>query len=137
MRKNTILYIVWAVLYCACVGFSFVGDPTAGEKAFLLIFSIAFFVPPFMLVFRARKEESRKTLLALRLVSLGVLVLTVVFLVLNILSVNMSSQAGLVLYVLLAMFSAPMLCAQYWFVSLFLWACLLMLTLQKPCPCQK
>ena len=135
--KKTAVYIVWAVLYCACVGFSFVKDPTAGEKVFLVAMSILFFVPPFYLAFQARKEESRKTLLALRLVSIGVLSLSLILLVLNFLSVYFSAKAGLVLYVLLVMCSVPMVCVQHWFLGLFLWACLLMLTLQKKCPCQK
>lgn len=135
--KKSVLYIVWGVLYCACVGFSFVEDPTALEKGFLVALSLGFFVPPFLLTFQARKEESRKTLLALRLVSIGVLALSLGLIVLNFLSVYFSAHTGLVLYVLLVMFSAPMVCGQYWFLSLFLWACLLMLTLQKKCPCQK
>jgi len=137
MKKNTILYSIWAVLYCACVGFSFVKDPTAGEKAFLVALSLAFFIPPFYLVFRARKEKSRKTLLALRLVSVLVLVLSLILLVLNFLSVYFSAKTGLVLYVLLVMFSVPMVCIQYWVLGLFLWASLLMVTLQGRRPCQK
>ena len=135
--KKPVLYIIWAVLYCLCVGFGFVKNPTEGEKLFLTALSIGFFVPPFCLVFQAKKEESRKTLLALRLVSGIVLLLSLVLLVLNFLSVYFSAQAGLVLYVLLVMFTAPMVCSQYWALSLFLWACLWMLTLQKRCPCQK
>ena len=135
--KKTALYIVWAVLYCACMGFSFVKDPTAGEKVFLVAMSILFFVPPLYLAFQARKEESRKTLLALRLISIGVLSLSLILLVLNFLSVYFSAKTGLVLYVLLVMCSVPMVCAQHWFLGLFLWACLLMFTLQKKCPCQK
>ena len=135
--KKTALYIIWGVLYCACMGFSFVKDPTAGEKAFLVALSLGFFVPPFILALRARKEESRKTLLALRLVSIGVLSLSLVLLVLNFLSVYFSAKTGLVLYVLLVMCSVPMACMQYWVLGMFLWACLLMLTLQKPSPCQK
>ena len=135
--KKSVLYIIWSVLYCACVGFSFVKDPTAGEKAFLMALSLAFFIPPFYLVFRARKEKSRKTLLALRLVSILVLVLSLILLVLNFLSVYFSAKTGLVLYVLLVMFSVPMVCIQYWVLGLFLWASLLMVTLQGRRPCQK
>ncbi len=136
MNKKKILYIVWAVLYCICVGFGFVNNPTAGEKAFLIILSIGFFVPPYWLYFIAQKENSRKTLLALRLISIGILALTLVFLVLTFLSVNFSDRAGFVLGVLLTMFSAPMICSQVWVLPLFLWAVLMMLTLQKPRPDQ-
>ena len=66
--------------------------------------------------------------------------LSLVFLVLNFLSVYFSAHTGLVVYVLLVMFSAPMVCSQIWVLSLFLWACLLMVTLpeiKKNCSCQK
>ena len=135
--KKKILYIVWAVLYCVCVGFGFVTDPSAGEKAFLVALSVGFFVPPYWLYILARKENNRKTLLVLRLCSIGILALTVIFLILTFLSVNFSDRAGFVLGVLLTMFSAPMICSQVWVLPLFLWAVLLMLTLQKPHPCQK
>ena len=137
MKKKTAIYILWAVLYCLCVGLGFVNNPTGVGKALLVALSIGFFAPPFYLVFRARKEESRKTLLALRLVSMGVLLLSMILLVLNFLSVYFSAHTGLVFYVLLVMFAPPMVCGQNWFLSLFLWACLWMLTRQKKCPCQK
>lgn len=133
MNKKKVLYIVWAVLYCLCVGLGFVQNPTAGEKVFLLTLSIGFFVPPYWLYVIAKKENSRKTLLVLRLISIGILALTLLFLILTFLSVNFSQQTGLVLGVLLTMFSAPMVCSQVWVVPLFLWATLMMLTLQSPC----
>ena len=135
--KKKLLYIVWAVLYCVCVGLGFVQNPTAGEKVFLITLSIGFFVPPYWLYILAKKENSRKTILVLRLISISILALTLLFLVLTFLSVNFSDPAGMVVGVLLTMFSAPMVCSQVWVLPLFLWAILLMLTLQKPCPCQK
>ena len=134
--KKSILYIIWGVLYGLCVGLGFVKNPTGAGKACLVILGILFFVPPFYLAFQAKKEQSRKTLLALRLVSIGVLTLSLILLVLNFLSVYFSAKAGLTLYVLLVMFSAPMVCVQYWFLGLFLWASLLMVTLPKKHPCQ-
>lgn len=135
--KKSILYVLWAVLYCLCVGFGFVPDPAGFGKFLLVVLSLLFFLPPFYLLFLAKKENSRKTILALRLISLCVLILTLILLVLNFLSVYFSSQTGLVLYVLLVMFSAPMVCGQYWVLSLFLWACVLVITLQKPRPDQR
>ena len=134
--KKTVLYIAWAVLYCACLGCSFISGPGAVGKGFLVALSVLFFVPPFYLAWRAKKEENRKALLTLRWISGGVLALSVVLLALNFLSVYFSAKTGLVLYVLLAMVSVPMFCIQYWVLGLFLWASLLMFTLQKQCPCQ-
>lgn len=137
MKKNTVVYIVWAVLYCACVGFSFVKPSNGGGEAFLVALSIAFFVPAYILAFQAKKQENRKVLKTLRWISIGVLAMAMVLLALNILSVKFSAQTGLLLYVMLAMFAPPLACAEQWALSLFLWAVLMMLTLQKKCPCQK
>lgn len=135
--KKSVLYIIWAVLYCACVGLGFVDAPQGLGKVLLVAVSVGFFVLPYSLAFRAIKEEDRKTLRVLRLVSICELALALILLVLNFLSVYFSAHTGLVLYVLLVMFTAPMVCGQNWFLSLFLWACLLMLTLQRKRPCQK
>ena len=138
--KRSVVYAIWAVLYVLCAALGFVTPATGFAKAMLTFASLIFFVPGFYLAFLAKKENNRKAMLALRLVSGGILALTVVFLVLNFLSVYFNAQTGLVLYVLLVMFSAPMVCSQVWVLSLFLWACLLMVTLpefKKNCSCQK
>ena len=138
--KKKIAFALWAVLYAACVGLGFVSPTTGFAKAMLTLASLIFFLPGFYLAFLAKKENCRKTLLALRLISGGILTLSLLFLVLNFLSVYFSAHTGLVVYVLLVMFSAPMVCSQVWVLSLFLWACLLMITLpeiKKNCSCQK
>ena len=135
--KKSVLYIVWGILYCACVGFSFVGEATVGEKAFLIALSVLFFVPPYWLYVLARKEDNRKTLLVLRLISIIVLALMPILFFLNVLSVNYTATFGLVVFVLFTMFSPPLLTSQSWIIPLFLWAVLMMLTLQKRRPCQK
>ena len=135
--KKSYLYIAWGVLYALCLGVSFTPNPTGSGEFFLVASAILFFVPPYVLLWRARKEQDRRTVLILRLICIGVLVLTALFLCLNFLAVHFSEQAGLVLHVLLVMVSVPMVCGQYWTMSLFLWACLLMLTFQKPAPYQR
>ena len=135
--KKSVRYIVWGILYCACVGLGFINAPQGLVKVLLVAVSVGFFVLPFSLAFRAIKEKDRKTLKVLRLVSVCELALALILLVLNFLSVYFSAHTGLVFYVLLVMFTAPMVCGQNWFLSLFLWACLWMLTRQKKCPCQK
>ena len=135
--KKTVVYVLWGVLYCLCVGLGFVENPAGLGKALLVITSLIFFLPPFYLIWRAKKENDRRTILILRCISGGALAFSVVLLVLNFLSVYFSAHTGLVLYVLLVMFSAPMVCSQYWFLSLFLWATILMLTLQGRRPCQR
>ena len=120
--KKSLLYSLWAVLYCLCVGLGFVDEAYGFGKFMLVLTGILFFLPPAVLVWQAWKEKDRRTLKILRLISLVVLILALVLLVLNLLSVNLTSQAGLVLHVLLVMFTAPMVCIQYWALGLFLWA---------------
>ncbi len=129
--KKTVVYGIWAVLYCICVGLGFVSEPEGFGKALLVMSGLIFFLPPFYLAWRAWNEKCRRTMLTLRLISGSALVLSLVLLVLNFLSVYVSARNGLVLYVLLVMFTAPMVCIQYWALSLFLWACILMISLKK------
>lgn len=129
--KKSVLYGLWAALYCLCVGLGFVENAAGFGKFLLVAVGILFFLPPFMLAFRARQEKDRKTLAVLRLLSICVLALALILLVLNLLSVNFSRGAGLTLYVLLVMFTAPMVCIRFWALGLFLWASLLMMTGKK------
>ncbi len=129
--KKSVLYGLWAAVYCLCVGLGFIEEARGFGKFMLVLTGLLFFVPPAILVWQARKEKDRRTLKILRLVSLLVLVLALVLLVMNLLSVNLSSHAGLVLYVLLVMFTAPMVCIRYWALGLFLWACLLIVCGKK------
>ena len=135
--KKSYLYAAWGVLYALCVGLGFVEKAAGFGKFLLVLVGILFFLPPFWLLWQAKKEANRKTLKALRFVSIGFLALSLILLVANFLSVYLSAETGLVLYVLLVMFSVPMVCIQYWALGLFLWACLLFATLPAQRPCQK
>ena len=128
--KKSYVYIAWGVLYAICVGLSFVAPESGFEKALLVLCGLIFFLPPAYLLWRAGKENCRKTLLILRLLSIGVLALSTALLMLNMLSVYWSPRTGLVLYVLLVMFAPPVGCIQSWALSLFLWACVLMVTIR-------
>ena len=93
--------------------------------------TLSFFVPGFMLLYEAHKRQDKKTLRYLRWISLGSLLLTVVFFIASLLSVFSSDTVGTVLHVFLAIVSAPMLAMQYWLGSLFLWSCLFIGTFLK------
>ena len=131
MNKKKVLYIVWAMLYCACLALGFVKIQTTGEKAVLIAISISFFIPPFWLYFLANKENDRKTVAVLRWVGIGSLIMTLILLVANILSVYGSRTLGQVLYVLLVLVSVPLAASHTWALSLYFWAVLVFLTLQK------
>ena len=120
------LYCSWVILYIISVALGLIAEAAGLLKAALIIFSVIFFVPGFLLLWEAIRTGDRKTRLAIRWISLISLVLTTVCLVVFFLVAAQNNEAALnVAYEVLALVSAPMLCARHWVISLFLWACLL------------
>ena len=104
---------------------------TAGfAQRLLRILGIGAFVPAGYLLYQAVQAIDRKTILLIRKISILSLILTFVFLVLNILSVLWSEALGNVLYIILVMVSSPMVCCGGYAVSIFLWACLLIASIK-------
>lgn len=127
--KNKTIYLIWGLLYIICALLGFIPEPQGFGKALLILAAAAFFVPGWILLYRADRNGSiadLKIIRALCLISLGG---TLIFLVLNFLSGQASVFAGDLLFGFLVIFSSPMVCAQYWVASIFLWACLLMTSL--------
>lgn len=117
--KNKTLYLIWGGLFILCGLLGFIPAPAGFLKGLLVALSAVFFVPGWILLYRGQAKAVRN----LSLASLGV---TLLLLVLNFLSGRAAQAVGDYLYGLLVIFSAPMVCSQYWFFSLFVWACLLM-----------
>lgn len=132
MTKKT-LYVLWGVLFILCAGLGFIpgfsAEVQTGVQMILTLLSVGFFVPPAWLLYRAGKERDAHTLKLVRNLSALSLGLTLLALVLNFLSVLSSQVLGNILYSILIMVSTPMVCSGYWVLSLFLWACLLMVSL--------
>lgn len=126
--NKTSFYTVWAGLFILCAGLSFIPEPEGFLKLFMIVLSLFFFIPPTCLLYRAEKENDRFTLLLIRNLSLASLGLTAAVLIVSVLSFLAPEWVGNFLHVLLLMVSAPMVCSQYWVISLFLWACLLMVS---------
>ncbi len=126
---NKKLYWIWGGLFILCALLGFIPEPEGFVGGGLTAVGICFFVPGSLLAHRATQSADAKTLGILRSLSLCSLVSTLVLLVLNLLSGNAGSAMGDFLYGLLVVLSAPMVCCQYWVLSLFLWACLLMVSL--------
>lgn len=124
--KEKILYALWACLYILCVGLGTVGTVEGIGKIFFVLTALIFFIPGILLVVFGLREKNKKMLLRVRIVCICSLVLTLIFLVANFLTANASDATGYAMFELLNLVSAPMLCSQYWILSLFLWACLLM-----------
>ncbi len=130
MKRKT-LYILWLIMYALCAGLSFLPDPVGVVRGALFVLSLGFFVPPCLLIYQAVGQRHRETVETIRNLSLMSLVLTLVLLVLTVLAVGGRAKdaLGWILQVLLILVSTPMICSGVWFVSLFLWAMLLMVCL--------
>lgn len=123
--KNSHLFALWGVLYILCAGLGFIPEQTGFVKYLLAACAIIFFVPGFVLLYRGITAGDRKLTCLIRNLALVSLLLTTVLLIANIVSALWPVLLGNILFALLVLISAPMLCGQYWVLSLFLWACLL------------
>lgn len=128
--NNQKISMIWAFLYGACAALGFIPNPVGALSGFMIVLSVAFFIPPAVLVYRSIKNRDFLLLKKIRYLSLIWLGLTTVMVSLNFLSVEASEAAGKVLYWLLILVSSPMICSQTWIVPIFLWSCLLTVCLQ-------
>ena len=124
MNKK-LLYVLWAGLFVLCAGLGLFPEPEGILGSVLTALSLAFFLPPALLLWQCRKSGDRKGLRLIRNLSLISLGATLVLLMANILSLLAPEAVGNILYYALVVVSTPMVCGQYWFVSLLLWAILL------------
>ena len=124
MKKNT-LFALWGGLFILCAGLGFITEPTGILKALMVALAVGCFIPAGLLVRQARQKKDRATLALIRNLSALSLILTLALLVANFLSVLSSEALGTALYYILIIVSSPMVCGQYWALSLFLWACVM------------
>ena len=125
MNKK-LLYMLWAGLFVLCAGLGFIPEPEGAFKIALTCISLVFFLPPAWLLYRGDVSDA-KLVCNLSALSLG---LTLILLVLNFLTALQSDFLGQVLHYTLVIVSSPMICSGHWAMSMFLWACLLMMSLK-------
>ena len=130
MNKNT-LFALWGGLFLLCAGPGFLPEPDGAVGTVLTLAALACFVPPAALLYRAGKEADVLTLKLVRNLSALSLGLTLVLLIVNFLTALSSEALGTVVYYILVIVSSPMVCSGHWAMSLFLWACLLMVSLSR------
>lgn len=124
--KNKTLFLIWGGLFILCALLGFIPTPEGFLKGVFIFTAVLFFIPGWILYYQAQKKQDLPTLQLLRSISLVSLGATFLFLVLFFLSIGKEAAASSLLYGFLVIFSAPMVCGQYWIASIFLWACLLM-----------
>ena len=127
--KRPILFCLWGFFYVLTAGLGTVTDTEGTRATVMTILSVLFFLPPFLLVAEGWKKQDKKLLRTVRWIAITSLVLTLGFLIGNILSAGSSEAAGTTLYWILNFVSAPMFCSGYYALSLFLWACVLFSTI--------
>ena len=128
MNKKLLLAL-WGILFILCAGLGFLPEPEGAVKYLMTALSLLFFVPGGLLLWNARKDQDKTTLKLIRNLSACSLGLTLVLIIANFLSVLGSPALGDGLYAVLIVVSSPMVCGGNWLVSLFLWACLLTVSL--------
>lgn len=129
--KQKLIYLLWLFLYIVCVGLGTVQEDILILQIFQGLFALLFYVPPVLLALEGLKKGQRKYLLQIRAMSIVSLALTLVFMIANIASVYASRAVGNTLNQLYILVAAPMHCLPYGFISLFLWASLLMFTFPR------
>lgn len=120
------IYTLWGGLFILCAGLGLIPAPTGFLKFLMVALSLGFFAVPACLVKQLQKRKERMHLKIVRNLAFASLALTVVLILANFFSLMAPEGLGNALYVLLVIVSAPMVCSQYWVLSLFGWACLLL-----------
>lgn len=119
------VWLSWLYLFVLTAVLGFIPSPVGFFKVLLVALAVAFFVPGFMLLVKADHREDMKTIRLVRNIAIAALVVSTILIMLNFLSATLSAAWGLVLHGMLVIFAAPMICGQYWVLSLFGWACLM------------
>ena len=119
--KKTVLFALWGGLFVISAALGLADNTKAG-----LWVSILFFLPPSLLLYDAGKVGDKSAVLLIRNLAALSLGLTLVLLILNVVFAVKSQAVGNFLHGILGVVSTPMLASGYWALSLFLWACLLM-----------
>ena len=121
------LYIAWAVMcvLTAALGFAFPEVENGWGRFGLALVAVLFFLPPGLVLDRAKAEGHRFHVRLVGFLALGSLLLTVVLLALTLISFIWSDVLANALYAALVIVSSPMICSNCYAISLFLWGTLI------------
>ena len=121
------LYIAWAVMFVltAALGFAFPEVENGWGRFGLALVAVLFFLPPGLVLDRAKAEGHRFHVRLVGFLALGSLLLTVVLLALTLISFIWSDVLANALYAALVIVSSPMICSNCYAISLFLWGTLI------------
>ncbi len=126
MNRN-ILFPLWGICFVLCAGLGFLPEPQGAWQWVSTACSLLFFLPPAVLLWKGEKKEA---MLVRNLAGLSLGITTVTLMLNFVLAVGSETLGGF-LHCILVVVSAPMIASGHWALSLFLWACLLMVGLKK------
>ena len=118
-------YTVWAGMFVLCAGLGFIPEPAGFLKALLVLLSLGFFAVPGWFLTWLDRRKNKLHIAIVRNLAIASLSLTLVLILVNFVAFMAPETVGNLLHVLLIIVSTPMVCGQYWVLSLFGWACLL------------
>ena len=124
MNSKT-LYALWGGLFVLCAGLGFIPEPAGFLKFLLAAVGLVFFIPPMLLLLEAAHTGNRDRVALIRNLSIAWLAATAGLLAANFLSLAGTPALGDILYTLLTIATAPMICGQVWVLTMFCWAFLL------------
>ena len=124
MTKKS-LYMIWAALFVLTAGLGFIQKPGGAGQVCCIVLAVSFFVPPAVLVYLGWKRNDRESLRLVRNLAFGSLLVTLLVLVANFMTLGAPVWVGDLLYAVMVIVTAPMVCGQAWVVSLLLWAALM------------
>ena len=119
------IWFSWLYLYILTAILGFFPPATGFFKVLLALVAVGFFAPGVVLLVKADHRDDVKTLGLVQAIAITALAVSTVLIMLNFLSATMSKAWGDVFYVMLVVLASPLVCGQYWVLSLFGWAFLL------------
>lgn len=119
--KTKTLWLIWLYLFAFCCILGFIPSPPEFVKALLVILEVCFFIPGGILL----KKGGKKSVRAIRLLSISSLLLTVIAFILTVAPVSTTDSWDMIFHILLGIVSTPMFCCEIWIIGLFGWACLM------------
>ena len=119
------VWFSWLYMFILCAVLGFIPAATGGFKIVFTLVAVGFFIPGLVLLTKADHRDDEKTIRLVRNIAIAALVVAKVLIMLNFLSATMSKAWGDVFYVMLVVFATPLVCGQYWALSLFGWALLM------------
>ena len=128
-----ILYLAWGGLFVvtAVLGLLFPGAQNGLGLLCLRAVTVAFFLPPWLILSKARAEGNVFHIRLPRYLALASLALTLVLVCAGILTAVDNPALGDLIHVVMAIVCAPLICSNFYVLPMFLWGTVLVASFRK------